>query len=115
MKNLVLTPAALLLFAGTVQAHTHLEKAMPADNSVVKAAPKEIMLHFSEAARLTALTIQKQGETEQVVKLSPIAPSETVTVAIAPLSPGKYVITYRVMGDDNHLMSGKLHFTISAP
>ena len=54
----------------------NVEKTMLADNSTVKVAPKEIMLHFSEAARLTALTIRKQGETEQAVKISPTAPSE---------------------------------------
>ena len=112
MKNLVLTTAALLLFAGAAQAHTHLEKAVPADNSTVTTSPKEIFLHFNEAARLTALTIQKEGATEQAVMTSPAAPSKIATVPITLLAPGKYVVTYRVVGADNHVMSGKLHFTV---
>ena len=115
MKNLVSTTAALLLFAGAVQAHTHLEKAMPEDNSVIKAAPKEIMLHFSAATRLTALSIQKEGDKEQPQQLLPTAAAKMITVPVAPLTPGKYVVNWRVVGEDNHVMSGKLHFTVSAP
>lgn len=66
MKNLLLTTAvALLGVAGIAQAHTHLEKAMPADNAVLTAPPSMLMLHFSEATRLTALSVQKDGEKEQ--------------------------------------------------
>ena len=54
-KNHILTfAAALALFSGVVHAHTHLEKAMPADNSVLASPPSELMLHFSEATRLMA-------------------------------------------------------------
>ncbi len=28
------------------------------------------------------------------------------------LGPGKYVVTYRVVSGDGHIMSGELHFTI---
>jgi len=116
MNKLFIPALSILgLFASGAYAHTHVEKAVPADNSTVKAAPKEIMLHFNEAARLTALSIQKEGEKEQAVKPLPSAPSEMVSVPIPPLAPGKYLVTYRVMGDDNHVMSGKLHFTVSGP
>ena len=115
MKYLVSATAAMLLFTSAVQAHTHVEKSSPADNSTVSVSPKEIVLHFNEAARLTALTIQKEGATEQAIMTSPAAPSKTATVPITLLSPGKYVVTYRVVGDDNHVMSGKLHFTVGAP
>lgn len=115
MKHPILAAtAALLIFTSGAQAHTHLEKAMPADNAVLKTAPAEIMLHFSAATRLTALSIQKEGEQErQIVKILPTAATKTITIPIAPLAPGKYVVDWRVVGDDNHVMSGKLHFTVS--
>lgn len=116
MKHPIITLAAtLLLFASGVQAHTKLEQAMPADNSVNKAAPKEIVLHFSEATRLTALTIQKEGDKEQPLKPLPTTAAKMITVPVSPLSPGKYLVNWRVVGDDNHVMSGKLRFTVTAP
>jgi methionine-rich copper-binding protein CopC len=64
---------------------------------------------------VTALSIQKEGDKEQAVKPLPTAASEQVSVPVSALSPGKYVVNWRVVGDDNHVMSGKLHFTVSPP
>src|SRR4051794_30679993 len=54
MRHLILTSIlGSVLFATAAQAHAHLEKSMPADGSTLGNAPSELMLHFSEAARLT--------------------------------------------------------------
>ncbi len=108
-----LTGVVLLALASVAQAHTHLKEAMPADGSTVKAAPEQIMLTFSEAARVTALTIQKDGGEEQKLAPLPTAASAHVMVPAPKLAPGKYTVSYRVVSDDNHVMSGKLHFTIA--
>lgn len=106
--------AAMLAIAGVAQAHTHLESATPADNSVLASPPTQLMLHFFEPTRLTALTIQKEGEKEQKrVDTLPKELSDELTVPVAPLAPGKYVVSWRAVGDDNHLMSGTLHFTVT--
>jgi len=107
-------PAILLaaLAPLAAQAHTHLQGATPAEGSTVK-APESIMLMFSEAAKVTALTIQKDGDKEQ--KLSPL-PTEAAAHVMVPaptLAPGKYTVNYRVVSDDGHVMSGKIHFTVS--
>jgi methionine-rich copper-binding protein CopC len=116
MKTLFASAAAAaLLFSVGAQAHTHVEKTMPADKSTVKTSPKEIMLHFNEAALVTSLSIQKDGEEAKAIKPLPTEPSAMVSVPVSALSPGKYTVTYRVMGDDKHVMSGTLHFTVAAP
>jgi methionine-rich copper-binding protein CopC len=113
MKHLL--SAAVLMFAGVAQAHTHLEKAMPADNSVLASSPSQIMLHFSTATRLTALSIQKEGDKEaKSITALPKEPSAALSVPVAALAPGKYVVNWRVVGSDNHVMSGVLHFTVTA-
>lgn len=61
----VIVVSAVLALTGTVQAHTHCEMAIPADKSVLASPPLEIMVHFSEATRLTALSIQKDGDKEE--------------------------------------------------
>ena len=114
MKNsfVALTTAALLACSALAESHTHLEGAQPAEGSVVATAPANIVLKFSEAARVTALTVQKDGEAEQKLAPLPTAASEQVSVPAPKLAPGKYVVNWRVVSADNHVMSGKLHFTI---
>ena len=104
--------AALLSLASAAHAHSHLKSSMPADGSTVM-APKQIMLMFSAAARVTALTIQKDGEAEQKLAPLPSEPAAHVMVRAPKLTPGKYTVTYRILSNDNHVMSGKLHFTVS--
>ena len=106
---------ALVSFAAAASAHAHLKEAVPAEGSTVKASPDHIVLTFSEAAKLTALTIQKDGEPEQKVAALPTTEAAQLSVAAPKLSPGKYVVNWRVVSDDTHIMSGKLHFTVADP
>ena len=108
----VLASIALIACATLAHAHAHLKDAQPAEGSVMKAAPPTIVLKFSEPARLTALTVQKEGEAEQKVTPLPSAPAAEVSVPVPKLAPGKYEVNWRVVSDDNHIMSGKLHFTV---
>jgi methionine-rich copper-binding protein CopC len=106
---------AILLAALTplaAQAHSHLKESTPAEGSTVK-APESIMLMFSEAAKVTALTIQKDGDKEQKLSPLPTEASAHVMVPAPKLMPGKYTVSYRVVSDDGHVMGGKLHFTVS--
>jgi methionine-rich copper-binding protein CopC len=115
MKNRILTLGAMMLaLTGIAQAHTHLEMAMPADNSVLASPPSQIMLHFSEPTKLTALSIQKDADKEpKSISPLPKEASAALSVPVAALEPGKYVVNWRVVGNDSHVMSGALHFTVT--
>lgn len=117
MKSLrYLAAAAVLAFASTAFAHTHLKEAVPANGSTVSQAPEMLVLSFSGAARLTALTITKEdGSDEKKISPLPEAPAARISVPAPKLAPGKYVVNWRVMGADNHPMSGKFTFTVTAP
>jgi methionine-rich copper-binding protein CopC len=113
MKTFTAFFAATLLAASALaQAHTHLKEAQPAEGSVLNTPPANIVLKFSEAARLTALTLQKDGGAEEKLAPLPTAAAAEASVPAGKLAPGKYVVSYRVVSDDNHIMSGKIHFTI---
>lgn len=49
------------LVAGAAFAHAELSQSVPADQAALDAAPKEVMLHLSEAVRLTSLSLKKEG------------------------------------------------------
>ena len=102
------------LLSGTVaQAHAHLQTAIPADGSVISAPPATIVLGFSEPARLTAVWIQKDGGAKQKVGSLPSEPARRISVAMPHLAPGSYVVSWRVVGQDSHVVPGQIRFTLS--
>jgi methionine-rich copper-binding protein CopC len=109
--------AGLALLPLSAETHAHLTQALPADGSTQASAPDRFMLMFSEAAHLTALSIQAQGDTT-AQKIEPLPKDISVHFMIpAPkLRPGVYTLKYRVVAaDDNHVTSGTIRFTVSTP
>ncbi len=104
--------AALLCGTALAEAHTHVEQTMPAEGSTVQ-PPQHLMFNFSEAARLTSLSIQREGEAARKLEPLPNAAAAHVMVAAPPLASGRYTVTWRAMGKDEHIVSGSLHFTVS--
>jgi methionine-rich copper-binding protein CopC len=104
----------LVMFGVAASAHAHLQKSSPADNSVITTSPSNLVLNFSEAARLTALSIQKGEEPKQDLKPLPTTAAQQVSIPLPPLTPGTYSVNWRVLSDDGHVMAGALHFTLTA-
>jgi methionine-rich copper-binding protein CopC len=61
MKTFVYS-ALFSLMAAPAFAHSELTSSTPADKASVETAPKELVVHFSEPVRLTALAVTKSGE-----------------------------------------------------
>jgi methionine-rich copper-binding protein CopC len=97
-------------------AHTQLETSVPTDKSRVQ-APAAVELRFSEAALLTALTLQKGKDAATTIKPLPATASKHFAVPMPKLAAGDYVVNWRAASDDGHVMSGKFGFTVdpSAP
>jgi methionine-rich copper-binding protein CopC len=110
----LLTGLALVAFGVTADAHAHLQKSSPVDNSAIATPPSNLLLNFSEAARLTALSIQKDSESPQNLKPLPTTAAQQISVPLPPLTPGAYSVSWRVLSDDGHVMAGTLHFTLTA-
>jgi methionine-rich copper-binding protein CopC len=110
----LLSGPVLAMFAVAASAHAHLQKSSPADNSVINASPTQLVLNFSEAARLTALSIQKDKEPERKLQPPSTAAAQQISVPLPQLAPGTYSVSWHVLSDDGHVMSGTLHFTLAA-
>jgi methionine-rich copper-binding protein CopC len=108
-----LSSLALVAFGVTANAHAHLQKSSPAEGSVITASPPNLVLNFSEAAKLTALSIQKGGEPEQKLKPLSTTAAQQISVPLPALTPGTYSVNWRVVSDDGHMMAGVLHFTLA--
>ena len=106
---------ALFLTLGVAQAHTHLKSSTPADQAILATAPKQVTLQFSEPTRLTAVTIQKDGDKDATTLSGlPKEAAAEVTLPLAVTAPGAYKLNWRAIGPDNHVMSGSIQFTVSA-
>jgi methionine-rich copper-binding protein CopC len=109
----VLGGALLSLVATVAMAHAHLKSAVPADGGVVTTSPANVVLTFSEPAHLTACWIQKGDGPKQKISDLPTTPSPQISVPIPQLEPGTYVLSWRVIGDDTHIVPGQIQFTVS--
>ena len=108
-----LSSLALVAVGVTANAHAHLQKSSPAEGSVISTSPPNLVLNFSEAAKLTALSIQKGSEPEQKLKLPSTTAAQQISVPLPALTPGTYSVNWRVLSDDGHMMAGVLHFTLA--
>jgi methionine-rich copper-binding protein CopC len=105
----------MLSLAGAVAlAHAHLQKAVPADGGVVSVTPANVTLSFSEPAHLTACWIQKGDGPKQKIDALSATASRDISVPLPQLGPGIYVLSWRVVGDDTHVVPGQIRFTVAA-
>jgi methionine-rich copper-binding protein CopC len=106
--------AALAMLAGLpAHAHTRLLESTPADGSALQVAPRQLQLVYSEAAHLTALTIQATGEATPR-KLGPLPQQAAAkfTIDLPPLATGSYQLKWRALSDDHHVASGSISFVV---
>jgi copper transport protein len=103
---------AVMSWSALAWAHTHLVRSVPADGSTVASGPAKFVLTFAEPAKLTTLSLQKGTEPAKKITPLPTAPAAEISVPAPQLAPGKYVLTWRAVSDDGHVMPGKVTFTV---
>ncbi len=113
MKTLLL--ASLIgVWAMAAAAHSPLETSDPADGAVLDAAPAEVLFDFNGDIRLTRVTVNHDGSDLTDLDLS--AYDGFVSEFAIPMpdsGPGTYLIEWRGLGTDGHVMTGTLSFTVT--
>ena len=104
----------LLSCSAAAFAHAHLVKTVPADGSTLSVSPPKFVLTFAEPVKLTALSLRKDTEPAKKIGPLPTSASAEVSVPAPQLGAGKYVLSWRVVSDDGHVMPGELSFTVGA-
>lgn len=114
MRRTAFLAALGVLLTSSALAHTHLAKSDPVDGSTIDKAPEHITLQFEHAVRVTEFTLQKGAEKgDSLLKALPQEPQQKLTAVPPKLTPGAYVVNWRAVGADGHVMSGKVRFTLS--
>jgi copper transport protein len=104
----------LLGCSAMTPAHTHLVKAIPADGSTLAVSPARFVLTFAEPVKMTVLSLQKDAGPAKKLGPLPLTASAEISIPAPKLTAGRYVLTWRAVGDDGHVMPGKVSFTMGA-
>jgi len=98
--------------------HITMERSEPADGSKVPAVT-EIRLFFTGAPLMRGASVRVVTSGRQLMRSTPPAPDaedpKQVFVNMEPpLAPGHYVVQWRCIADDGHVMRGDFTFEVAA-
>ena len=108
--------AVLLALPSAALAHAMLDHAMPPVGSSQSAAPREVVLSFTEKLEPAFSTIEVRSESGAVVssgKAQVNAKQRTqLRVLLKALAPGTYKVIWRVLSVDTHRTQGDFTFKV---
>lgn len=109
----ILVAAALAAVCTPALAHAFLDHASPAAGETVHAAPRRVALHFTEALEpaFSGVAITDAAGHEMSAGTAAIGGAE-MDVALKPLAPGRYRVTWHAVSVDTHRTDGKYSFTV---
>lgn len=106
----------LLLTPAPLSAHAFLTKSVPAQRAVLFRSPVKIQLWFNERLepRYSSLTLTTaDGKPVEIDKAEVSAEDpKQLAVSIKPLPAGLYVVKYRVLSVDGHVVQDQFPFTV---
>lgn len=116
MRTYVLmTMLPLLLFpAATADAHAFLDHADPRVGSTVHAAPHTLTLWFTQDLEPAFSTVEVRDASGARVDggKASFGGRKVMRIALKPLSPGTYTVSWRVLSVDTHTTQGTFSFHI---
>jgi methionine-rich copper-binding protein CopC len=114
MMRVILVCLLSLTTVGAL-AHTGLKSSVPVAQAVLGEPVSQIVLEFNGAVRLTAVGLANlAGDAIPLGKLPVETQARFVVDVQEGLPPGDYLITWRAVGADTHVVSGEIPFRVSA-
>ena len=118
-----------LLFPLSALAHSPLSNVSPEDGAKLEDAPTEISMVFKSPAKLIKLELFKEkasakksllgglfgndgGEVVPLPNAVLMETSETHVIPLPEITSGSYLVKWRAMGEDGHILKGDFGFTI---
>jgi methionine-rich copper-binding protein CopC len=96
-------------------AHAGFVASTPANDAVVEVAPKQVVLRFNQAVKVSSVRVfDGVGRPVPVGKVVQPQPSELVAPIEATLERDSYTVAWRVISDDVDPVSGFLVFHVGA-
>lgn len=109
----VLAGAALVALATPAFPHALLQHADPGAGAALKQAPAQLSLSFSERLEPSFSTVSVTDAAGHDMAANPAKISGAgMTVALKPLSPGSYRVSWHAVSVDTHRTEGNYSFTV---
>lgn len=104
--------------APSVWAHSSLEHSDPKDGAVLKQAPPEIRIWFSEPIKAGLSTIEVRDAAGKEVDKRDLRADREIAVLVhlslvTGLAPGSYTIIWSAVAQDLHVSKGRLTFRLA--
>ncbi len=103
--------AVMALGTTAAGAHAVLQATLPADGSLLEAAPQTAQLTFNEVVRPLVVRLVAPDGTETDLT-GEVLPGATLVIPLPGLGTGTYVLSWRVVSDDGHPIPGSLLFSL---
>lgn len=118
MKIAALILAAAFLSVAPARAHTFVERSWPRDNAQINVAPTQLRMLFTERVEPALAQVSLTDSAGHAIALgaASIASDNRRTIIVpihAPLAPGAYLVSWRMVSADGHPCEGNLHFTVA--
>ncbi|MEW2585216.1 copper resistance CopC/CopD family protein [Streptomyces virginiae] len=112
--------ALLVAGAGPALAHAGLSGSDPADSTVLKEAPRQVTLTFTESVTFSEDSLRVLSPENRRVNPAPAqyadGKSNTARVQLSDELPqGTYTVAWRVVSADGHPISGAFVFSVGKP
>ena len=105
-----------LLLPSSLWAHAYLVKSAPAQRATLYRAPAKIQLWFNERLepRYSSFTVSSaDGNSIETIKSAvDDRDAKQIFAVLKPLPPGRYLVKFRVLSVDGHVVEDQFPFTI---
>ncbi len=99
--------------------HITLEASIPEDEASVRGDVTQVRLFFSDAPLMRGASIRIVDSSRKLMRSSPPVqdaddPRQLSVDVSSALPPGAYVVQWRCIADDGHVMRGSFSFEVAA-
>jgi copper resistance protein C len=108
---------ALLAAPAWVWAHASLVKSAPPQRAVLYRSPDKIQLWFSERLEARYSSFSLSDAAGKLVETGSVQVGDgdpkSLSASIKVLPPGRYVVRFRVLSVDGHVVASEFFFTVA--
>jgi copper resistance protein C len=111
----ILGTVAVVAWSGPALAHTELVGSTPAVEEAVGVSTDRLVMSFTDDLLPAAsAVVVRDPEGVDVVSGEPHLAGNVLDVGLDLETPGRHTVSYRVVGDDGHVVVGELSFSVVA-
>jgi len=114
--RLISVALGLLLLPAAAEGHAFLVKSSPVRRAVLSHPPTRVELWFNERLEpaYSSVTVTNAAGARVDLRDVTVGPDDPrrLAVSLPPLGPGRYVVGFRVLSVDGHVVEASFPFTV---